>query len=896
VAEQELETRQEAMKEGGEATFWQRQLELSDKDHEAWLKQGDDVVERYKGASTSTSKDARKKANILYSNTEVLKAALFAKMAKPDVRRRFSDQDPTGRIVAELLERALIYTNDCNDSESQIGHAIEDYCLPGRGIERVHYEAKTGSAGPDSGESEQPADVQDGQAAAEAPEYVTEQEVWDEYVNWKDYRHEPTPNWDKLTWEAYRHLMTLDDLEENFGSNTKLQIDKVPLNWAPDSGKKTKVPESFKRAEVWEVWDKATRTRIWIVKGFDQVLRKDKDPYGLEDFFPRPRPLQATTTTDTVIPQPEFLSYKDQADALDEIETRIDRLTKALKRRGMYNANIPELKKLATLGDNQFVPGEKWSEFAAGGGLKGNFETEDFSVAANVLDQLHAQRAQRIQAIYEIMGIADVMRGVTDPSETLGAQQLKAQFGGNRLKKRQDAVQKFIRDLMRVKAEIVAEHFEPERLSEMTGFPWQPTPPMPAPMMAPQMSPGGPPAADQMATPQPQQMGSAPPEASPPGMGMDQAAAPEQAPDQRVITPEIMEILRTDRLRSYRVDVETDSTIYEDAEAERTSRVELLTAMTQFVGGWLPIVQGEPALMPLAFEMLAFGVRGFKTGRMLEEAIEQTRMQLEQASKQQVEPPPDPAVQAEQAKLQVAQQKNQQDAQLAQAKMQQDSQAKQAEMALQDKHHTEQMQLEFTKLEKQHALEIQKMEREHEMRFKEMEHQAREGQEARGLDRMKFESQIVHDYDRMDMEEQQHGAQLSFSKEDAEANRAASMYENEASRTASKEDGDTNREFEREKVGLPTREGKDFFVEVIETISEAFSKTAEASEKNTAVLADVADKFGDVATAMEEIASDAKAPVQFESGPDGRISGFTKGKRKVGIKRDPKTGKMQGAH
>ena len=48
------------------------------------------------------------------------------------------------------------------------------------------------------------------------------------------------------------------------------------------------------------------------------------------------------------------------------------------------------------------------------------------------------------------------------PHETLGAHQLKAQFGGNRLKKRQDAVQKWIRDNMRIKAELMAEHFEPE--------------------------------------------------------------------------------------------------------------------------------------------------------------------------------------------------------------------------------------------------------------------------------------------------------------------------------------------------------------------------------------------------------------------------------------------------
>jgi hypothetical protein len=62
--------------------------------------------------------------------------------------------------------------------------------------------------------------------------------------------------------------------------------------------------------------------------------------------------------------------------------------------------------------------------------------------------------------------------GVVRSRETLGAQKIKAQFGGNRLKKRQDKVQKWIRDTLRIKAEIIAEHFEPQKLAEMTGFKW----------------------------------------------------------------------------------------------------------------------------------------------------------------------------------------------------------------------------------------------------------------------------------------------------------------------------------------------------------------------------------------------------------------------------------------
>jgi hypothetical protein len=122
------------------------------------------------------------------------------------------------------------------------------------------------------------------------------------------------------------------------------------------------------------------------------------------------------------------------------------------------------------------------------------------------LIDLYKQRDMLVQAIYEVTGIADIMRGSSDPNETLGAQQLKAQFGSSRMKRRQRAIQKWIRDIYKIKAEIIAEHFEPQVLQDMTG-------------------------------------------------------------DE--ITPEIMQLLRSDKLRSYRIDIETDSTIFEDAEGEK---------------------------------------------------------------------------------------------------------------------------------------------------------------------------------------------------------------------------------------------------------------------------------------------------------------------------------------
>src|SRR6185503_10647693 len=170
---------------------------------------------------------------------------------------------------------------------------------------------------------------------------------------------------------------------------------------------------------------------------------------------PLPEPIAFYTATDSIVPEPEFHVYQDQADDLDEIIGRISRLTKALKRRGVYDQSVKELSRLANAGDNTFIPVENYQALATKGGLAAAFQSEDISLIAAVLIQLYQQRDMLIKAIWEIVGIADIQRGASNPNETLGAQQLKAQFGGQRMMKRQRAIQKWVRDLLKLKAEII---------------------------------------------------------------------------------------------------------------------------------------------------------------------------------------------------------------------------------------------------------------------------------------------------------------------------------------------------------------------------------------------------------------------------------------------------------
>jgi hypothetical protein len=632
------------------SNFWLLQLDAAKKDHKHFWERGAAIEKRFKNERDNASKQRGRRLNILYSNTETLKAALYARTAKPDIRQRFTaTKNELARTTGELLERCLSYCADETSHDKAFSRGVQDMTLPGRGVVWVVYEPEFAP------------DPQTGQ------ETVVDQKVRDEWVYYKDFLHSPCRCWSDNWWVARRHKMTRDDLKANKFPDAM----SIPLNWAPDLGgdKDKECPEDLKRAEVWEIWNRSKKERVWVVEGHPTLLRRDPDPYTLKDFYPCGEPIQAVSGNDTYVPSPWFDQYADQADDLDQITERISKLTAALKRRGIYDASIKELKRLSKAGDNEFIPADNFAAFAAAGGLKGAFQTEDLKPIADALLGLYEQKNQLVQAIYEVMGIADIMRGSSDPNETLGAQQLKAQFGSSRIKLAQKEVQRWIRDTLRIKAEIIAEHFEPQTLLAMSGMELKTDVQVAQEHAQAQMQ-----AMQQfeMAAQQAMSQGQPPPQ------------QPQPLPPPDVVTiDKVVALLRQDHLRGYAIDIETDSTVFEDAEAEKASRTELLTAMAGFVQQWAPVSQGSAPMTKLGFEMLEFGVRGFKSGRQLEEALEECREAMEDAMANPQPPPPDPALEVEKMKAETAKAIGEKDLKLKDADLQlkgMDVQIKQIEL------------------------------------------------------------------------------------------------------------------------------------------------------------------------------------------------------------------------
>lgn len=93
-------------------------------------------------------------------------------------------------------------------------------------------------------------------------------------------------------------------------------------------------------------------------------------------------------------------------------------------------------------------------------------------------------------------------------------------------------------------------------------------------------------------------------------------------------------LIRGDALPRFKIDIEADSTIAADEQAEKQSRTEFLTAITPFLEVVIPGLMANPALAPLAKELGLFAVRAFKVARPLEDSFEEAFDRLEQQAAQ----------------------------------------------------------------------------------------------------------------------------------------------------------------------------------------------------------------------------------------------------------------------
>jgi hypothetical protein len=651
---------------------WLERVDAAGKHEKTWLDDAKKAVQAYTGETenngTSVTTDATGKYdfNILFSNVETIVPAVINSSPVPDIRRRFSDPDPVARVVSDILERAIRVQVDDSRLQVEMEAAAQDSFLAGRGLVRLRFssdivggeptdeeiedaaeDSSGGQDGDETGMSQtdvQPsyldetevagAQAGDGEAQGspivEPLESLANERIGFEAVSWIDYRHGPAKRWADRPWDAFRFCIPREDEDKSFDATLigeqLTERDAIERKSGGDD-----------ELVGWEIWDKDSRKVIFIDDA-GVVLKIIDDPLGLSGFFCIPAPMQPIEINGRLMPVNPFSVYRRLADDLDEAVRRKNVLIRAMKAKGWYAISEADMTNVLNLEDNEFAPIKDAEIWAQNGGIEAAVAFWPFEKFIAAIQQLDSAINIYKQWIYEITGISDIVRGASNAKETLGAQEIKSQWGSLRIQKMQRMMERCARDLFVMMAEIIPAKFSPKTLEEMTGIPILPTP----------------------------------------------TDTPEQVQQKAAVR----ELLKRKLSSYYRIDVESDSTVRADLTRQKQEVAEFLQGAASYFQAVAPLVQQGALPADAAVEIFAANARMFNLGRTVEDTLEQmvstAKAKAQQAQGQPAGQEPTPEQQAATAKNAADAQKTQlanQATQQSMAQSQQEFAQKMAEAA-----------------------------------------------------------------------------------------------------------------------------------------------------------------------------------------------------------------------
>ncbi len=662
-----MEEEQEINPAVSERQKWAAELSAAHKELAEWHERAEKVLKIYLDKRGAGEKDHRK-FNLFTTNVGILQSALFARIPKPDVQRRFKDaNDQVGRVASNILQRALITELETDGYFTTTAkNVIKDRLVPGAGVAWVRYL-------PSLQEPLQLSESTNDELAEMegASPIITDERTPIEHVLWKDVRWSPCRTWNECRWIARRVHMSEDELTERFGEEVTKRIsfeeeeEAAARRSKSDDGPQNLVVQTV---EVWEIWCKTSKKVYFYCDKSNELLDVRDDPFGLPHFFPTPSPLIGNHSTLSFVPIPDYVFVQDQYEELNTLNSRISNLVRACKVAGAYDASNKAIGQIFSPAspETMLVAVDRWDAFAEKGGLKGSIDFVPIDQIAQVIAQLNAAREVIKAQIYELTGISDIIRGQSNQYETLGAQNIKAQYAGLRLSTLQTEVAEFFSELIRIKAFLMVKFYDPQRLVEKAG--------------------------------------------------------PLIENDQQYV-PAAVQLLKDELLANTHIEVSVDALQAQNDIQDKQERSEVITAISNLLREAIPAATQVPQLAPLMMHLVKFGVSSFKGAREIEGLIEQ---ELQKMVGQEPAEAPDPQAEAKaaaetkkaemqaqleakhaelQAKIQLEQAKIQADLQIEEKKLQLQAEIKKAELALEERR----LALEEQKLQQSGQIEVAKL-------------------------------------------------------------------------------------------------------------------------------------------------------------------------------------------
>ena len=577
---------------------WLDRLRDAEKREKHWIDDAEAAEKAFLHDDHSAGSGKVYHFNIFHSNIETIAPAIYNSTPIPDIRERFRSgrqTDPASYEAAQVIERAIEVQADDSRLDTEVEAAVISALVAGRGILRVRFDADEQESPGEPMVDEmtgEPVFDEEGQPILSEPQIIlTNERVEFEVVSWRDYREGPAQRWKAVPWVAFRHCIPFEEVE-------RIQDPEIKEAMSQGGSGEKLTDDGQADTHIWEVWCKETMQVYLIVDQTGEVLSISDDPMELSGFFPMPEPMQPITAPGRRTPVVPMKIYKVLLDEVEQMTRRIEAITDGLRVRGFVAGDAADIGELATAEDNTLIPIANLEGLAASGGLQNAISWWPVDQAINVLRELYQARETTKSMIYEVTGISDIVRGQGKASETATAQEIKSQWGSLRIRKLQKQVERHVRDVFVLCAEVIASKFSIETLQRIASM---------------------------------------------------------------QISPEAAQIL-TQPLDHYRIDVETDSTIAADLTRKKGEMAEFLQGTASFYQTIQPIVDGNPLMAGPFSQIYAAFTRQLGLGKQAQDAVEdmaEISLQMAQQAQAKIEQQEQMQAQEQQMQQQMAQQAQQ---------------------------------------------------------------------------------------------------------------------------------------------------------------------------------------------------------------------------------------------
>jgi hypothetical protein len=536
--------------------------------------------------------------NLFGVNVKTQMDMLYNRVPEVSVDRRWADaDDDVARVASEMATRMLNADIEeaGEDFSTVMRNCLQDRLIPGLGVARVRYDMQG-----------------DDVKKEKADEWIE-----DCYVPWMDIMWSPARFWSEIRWIAFRTYKNKKELKAFLGKDlSDTDLKRIPFNSKnPMEQLSSKTSQIWNKTEIWEIWSKEFMTVFWYIEGYGYILKSEEDPLQLEGFFPCPPFFIANVTTMEYIPKADYTFAEALYKEINILEERISLLTKAIKVVGVYDkkAGVDLGRLVNETAENKLIPVDAWAVFQERGGIKGSIEILPIQDIVSAVKELQAQQGSRIQQLYEITGMSDILRGTASDDSQVGTNELKARFASVRVQAIQDEMTRFATDLQKLRLDIIAKHFDIETIISRSNM---------------QMTPDG------------------------------------QNPQ---LLMQGAQFIKDTELSKWRLMIAPESMAMVDYAQLQQERTEYINALGIFLQSSSPIAEKFPGTAPMLMELLKWGLAGFKGSKQIQGVIDRALVTMQ---KQPPSNQPDPEVQKQQMEMQAQQQKNQMDMQEAQQKHQ----------------------------------------------------------------------------------------------------------------------------------------------------------------------------------------------------------------------------------